>query len=180
MDPVSVRPWSPLPHGGVDLSAVVSGSMFPGFAVPERKSAPQREHSTPKKLSSGGGIPRACIFQSDDLVCLRALASLDDVELDLIALFETLISIYLNRAVMHEDVWSAFTTEKAVAFRVVKPLHNTPILCQCRTLLAAVSNPCLGSFGVRRKSRARRFPHCDCKLVGCRTNVSGFSRVNWW
>jgi hypothetical protein len=51
----------------------------------------------------------ADFFETRDLIGLGALCSLDDVELNLIALFETLISLTLDGAVMNEDVSPAVT-----------------------------------------------------------------------
>ena len=72
------------------------------------------------------------------MIRLRSLAPLNDVELDLISFVQTLVAIDLNGAVMNEDVCSAFAPEKAVAFRVVEPLHRTLELCQLSALLTLV------------------------------------------
>jgi len=72
------------------------------------------------------------------VIRLRSLAPLNDVELDLISFVQTLVAIDLNGAVMNEDVCSAFAPEKAVAFRVVEPLHRTLELCQLSALLTLV------------------------------------------
>jgi hypothetical protein len=75
-------------------------------------------------------------LQSRDLVSLRALGSLDDVELDLIALFEALVPLALNGAVVNEDVRPAVTAEEAVSLCVVKPFYGAFILCQWSNSLA--------------------------------------------
>jgi hypothetical protein len=85
-------------------------------------------------VSGADILSRPRVLQPDDLVRLRPFAALNNVEFDFIAFLQTLVAIDLNRAVMHEDVCSAFTSEKAVAFRVVKPLHSSPVLRQCRAL----------------------------------------------
>ena len=72
------------------------------------------------------------------MIRLRTLAPLNDVELDLISFVQTLVAIALNGAVMNEDVCSAFAPEKAVAFRVVEPLHRTLVLRQLSALLTLV------------------------------------------
>ena len=69
-------------------------------------------------------------FEAGDLVGLRALGSLDDVELDLIALFEALVPLALNGAVVNEDVRPAVAAEEAVSLCVVKPFYGAFILCQ--------------------------------------------------
>jgi hypothetical protein len=56
-------------------------------------------------------------------VRLRALLSLHDVEFDLVSLFEALVAVQLDRAVMHEDIWTIFATNEPIALSVVEPLH---------------------------------------------------------
>ena len=69
-------------------------------------------------------------LKARDLVSLWSLRPLDDVELNLVALFEALIAFALNGAVMNEDVSAAFAAEKPVALSVVKPFYGAFILCQ--------------------------------------------------
>jgi len=73
-------------------------------------------------------------FEPVYLVGLRAFAALDDVELDLIALFEALIAIALNGTVVNEDIGSAVTAEEAVTLCVVEPLYCAFILCHLSQL----------------------------------------------
>src|ERR1039458_5450659 len=105
---------------------------------PLTQSAAQRPRSKPCKPGSlGRRFPGAAhIFQPNHLVRLRSLGTLNDVEFHLVAFLQTFIAINLNGAVMHEDVCAAFTSEKAVAFRVIEPLDCSLILRQCRALLA--------------------------------------------
>jgi hypothetical protein len=72
---------------------------------------------------------RRHFFQSCYLIGLGTFASLDDVELYLITFFEALIAFALDRAVVNEDVCSAFTAEKSVALCVVEPLNCALVLC---------------------------------------------------
>jgi hypothetical protein len=78
-------------------------------------------------------------FEAGDLVGLGALGSLDDVELHLIAFFETLVALALDGAVMNEDVGSAVAAEEAVALCVVEPLYGALILCQWSNSLIFLS-----------------------------------------
>jgi hypothetical protein len=56
---------------------------------------------------------------------LRALLTIDDLELDLIAFLQTLIAIVIDRAVMHEHIRITIVTAyKAKAFRVIEPLYG--------------------------------------------------------
>ena len=84
-----------------------------------------------------GNVLRMCLtcflidfFKTRDLIGLRTLCPLDDVELDLIALFEALIALALDRAVMNEDVRPAVAAEEAVTLCVVEPLYGAFVLCQ--------------------------------------------------
>ena len=73
---------------------------------------------------------RSCFVDADDMVCLWALAALDDVELDIVTFLQALVAFALDGTVVNEDVCPAFVSEKAEALRVVEPLHRTLILCQ--------------------------------------------------
>jgi len=70
------------------------------------------------------------LFETRDLIGLRSLGSLDDIELNLIPLFETLVTFALDGAVMNEDIGPALTTEEAVALCVVEPFNSALVLCQ--------------------------------------------------
>jgi hypothetical protein len=78
-------------------------------------------------------------FEAGDLVSLRALGSLDDVELHLIALFETLVALALDGAVVNEDVGSSVAAEEAIALCVIEPLYGAFILCQWSNSLIFLS-----------------------------------------
>jgi len=78
-------------------------------------------------------------FEARDLIGLGALCPLDDVELDLITLFEALIALALDRAVMNEDVRPAVAAEEAIALCVVEPLYGAFVLCQWSDSLTFVS-----------------------------------------
>src|ERR1700678_3049124 len=73
------------------------------------------------------------VFDSNNLVCLWAFTALDDVELDLVPLFQALIAVDLNGAVVDENVRSVFAPEKPVPLRIVEPFDRAPILRQCRS-----------------------------------------------
>jgi hypothetical protein len=64
----------------------------------------------------------------NDAFSLRTSDSLNDVEDDFVALFETFVTIVLNRTEMDEDVIAAVLAEEAVAFDVVKPFHRAFVL----------------------------------------------------
>src|ERR1700730_12759480 len=72
----------------------------------------------------------ANLFETRDLIGLGALASLNDVEFHLVALFEALITLALDGAVVNEDVSPALAAEESVTLCVVEPLYGAFILCQ--------------------------------------------------
>ena len=72
----------------------------------------------------------AGLFEARDLVGLRSFSPLDDVKLNLIALFEALVTLALDGAIVNEHVRPAITAEKTVALCVVEPLYGAFILCQ--------------------------------------------------
>ena len=53
---------------------------------------------------------------------------MNDVEFDLVPFFQALVSIELDRAVMDEHVRPVVPADKAVALRVVEPLHFAFVL----------------------------------------------------
>jgi hypothetical protein len=66
------------------------------------------------------------------LVRLRPFLALHDVKLHIVAFFETLISIHLDRAVVNEHIGSVITANKPVPFSVVEPLHFASVLSHVR------------------------------------------------
>jgi len=68
-----------------------------------------------------GGV----ISQANDRICLRSLLALNDVEFDIIALFEGFITVQLDRRVMDENIWPVFTSDESVALGIVEPLNLT-------------------------------------------------------
>ena len=62
-------------------------------------------------------------LDSSDGIGLRTLLSLNDVKLDLVPFFQTLVPIELDRAVMDKHVGSIVPADKAVTLRVIEPLH---------------------------------------------------------
>jgi hypothetical protein len=68
------------------------------------------------------------IGDPNHFIGLRALYSLDNIKLDNLALFEGLVAVELDRAIVHKDVITALTSQKTIAFCVVKPLHAAFVL----------------------------------------------------
>jgi hypothetical protein len=60
-----------------------------------------------------------------DVLSLKALGPLLDLELHKLAFVQRLVSIHLNRGEVHEDVVSRLALDKSKSLRCVKPLHHT-------------------------------------------------------
>lgn len=65
---------------------------------------------------------------TNHLVGLWTLLPLNDVELDLVPLFQTFVPINLDGAVVDENVGSVVSSDESVAFGVVKPLDFAFVL----------------------------------------------------
>ena len=68
------------------------------------------------------------LLRTDDLIRLRTLLALHDVEFDFITFLEALVPLDLDGTVMNEDVRSVVASDKTIALGVVKPLHLTLML----------------------------------------------------
>jgi hypothetical protein len=66
--------------------------------------------------------------EASNVVGLRALFALDDVVFDSVSFLERLVSIGLDRAVMHKNIGAAVTAQKAVPFCIVEPANRPFIL----------------------------------------------------
>ena len=62
-------------------------------------------------------------LQPLNLVRLRSLISLDDVELYIVTFLQTLIPVRLNRRVVYEHIGTIFPSDESESFRIVEPLH---------------------------------------------------------
>jgi hypothetical protein len=63
------------------------------------------------------------LFASNNLVRLRALLALDNVELDIIAFLEAFIAINLDGTVMDEDIRSVVPPDETISLCVIEPLN---------------------------------------------------------
>ena len=69
-----------------------------------------------------------CVSHSDNGIRLRTLLPLDDIELHIIALFQSLITIQLNCRVVDENIRPVITSDESVALGVVEPLDFAFVL----------------------------------------------------
>ena len=93
-----------------------------------RRSPLQRPAVRPSSCVVGGGVP-----QPDDRIRLGAFLTLDDVELDVIALFQGFVSVQLNCRVVDKYIRPVFASDESVALGVVEPL-NLPFVLSHRLL----------------------------------------------
>jgi len=63
-----------------------------------------------------------CFSQSGNGIRLRSFLTLDNVELNVVALFERFIAIQLDCRVMDENIRPVITSDESVALGVVEPL----------------------------------------------------------
>jgi|WetSurMetagenome_2_1015567.scaffolds.fasta_scaffold34219_4 hypothetical protein len=87
----------------------------------------------------GNSIP-----QPDNSIRLGALLSLNDVELNVIALFQRFVSIQLDGRVVNEHIRPVFPPDESVPLRVVEPLDLSFVLSH---RLLPFSHPVQSSVG---------------------------------
>lgn len=65
------------------------------------------------------------LFHPNYVAGLRTLLSFYDLELDLVAFLEALVSFRVDRTVVHKNICvSVITADEAKAFRIVEPLYG--------------------------------------------------------
>jgi len=70
-----------------------------------------------------GGVVGGCVSHTDNSIRLRTFLTLDNVELHVIALFQSLVTIQLDCRVVNENIWPVITSDESVALGVVEPFH---------------------------------------------------------
>ncbi len=63
-----------------------------------------------------------------DFVGLGTFVSLHDLELDVVAFLQALVTIALDGAVVHEDIRTVFAADESVALGVIEPLDLSFVL----------------------------------------------------
>jgi hypothetical protein len=84
-----------------------------------------------------------CVLEADYSIRLGTFLTLDDVKLDVIALFQRFVSVQLNRRVVNEYIRPVFASDESIALGIVEPL-DLPFVLGHRLLLS------LGLAGIRR------------------------------
>jgi hypothetical protein len=64
------------------------------------------------------------VLDNLNLSGLEALRALFDLEFDLLALFQGVISFAKDRGVMHEDIRTVVAGQETIAFAIIKPLDG--------------------------------------------------------
>src|SRR5947209_9893981 len=100
-----------------------------------------RRQNSEARLPRWGAGPRRARRRSAgaDLVGLRALLALDDLEGDPLALVEALVAVHLDGGVVDEDVLAAVHGDEAEALLGVEPLHGA--LCHVRSHVSCCGRP---------------------------------------
>src|SRR5271167_4429489 len=109
------------------LRSFVCTAPSPGVLCAGRPISPQIEkaHSAPGGWAFWNRTERP-LLDPRHVACLRTLLTVDNLELDLIAFLQTLISIGVDRAVVHEYIrMTIVAADKAKAFRIIEPLHGS-------------------------------------------------------
>jgi hypothetical protein len=83
----------------------------------------------------GCAVSGSGILETEHRVRLWAFLALDDVELNIIALFQRLVAVQLNGGVVNEYIWTIVAPDESVALGVVKPL-DLPFVLSHRLLLS--------------------------------------------
>ena len=68
------------------------------------------------------------VLEANHCIRLGTFLTLDDVEFDLIALFQRFVTVQLNRGVVNEYIRPVFTPDESVALGIIKPLYFPFIL----------------------------------------------------
>ena len=84
-----------------------------------------------------------------NVLCLKALWTLGDIELYSLAFLQAAEAATLNRREMYENVFAVLTADKAKTFSVVKPLHCSCFhCCSCFYLKFLLRRVAAGEKGV--------------------------------
>lgn len=78
--------------------------------------------------SFGLGCVVGCVSEPHYRIGLRPFLTLDDIELNIIALFQGFVPVQLNCGVVNEYVWPVFTPDESVALGIVEPLDFSFVL----------------------------------------------------
>jgi len=84
-----------------------------------------------------GCVVSGCVPEADYGVRLGALLALNDVELNLIALFQSLVPVELDGGIVNEYIRPVIASNESVALGVVKPL-DLPFELSHRLLLSCI------------------------------------------
>src|ERR1039458_4721813 len=83
----------------------------------------ERPAYTPLGCGVDGGL------EADHCIRLGTFLTLDDVEVDVIALFQRFVPVQLNRRIVDEYIRPVFASDESIALGVVEPLDLPFVLC---------------------------------------------------
>src|SRR5687767_2527140 len=119
---------------------------------------------------------RSCVVLGfGDVPCLRALWTVDDLELDRLTLFQGPEAVATDRGVVHEHVAATLTLNEPVALGVVEPLDLACDAHRSSSLLACAGFPRLPRRAADELSGTKKDREClrglDCNVVGTPLNA---------
>jgi hypothetical protein len=78
----------------------------------------------PVSIARNGALVRSAL-NLGDLLSLKALGALTDLELDKLAFVQRFVSIHFDGGEVNEDILSRLTLDKPEPLRCIKPFHHT-------------------------------------------------------
>src|SRR5260221_2880745 len=104
-------------------------------------------HPARSLMFPGSSIPDVASLDLGDVAGLRALGTVNDLELDCLAFLERAETIALNGRVVHEDVTASVALDEPITLGVVEPLdlacdaHRSSLLAVTGIPAASVYQP---------------------------------------
>jgi hypothetical protein len=98
------------------------------FCSPDRKACDVSQAATVETRSCLSCAVGGCVPESDNCIRLGTFLALNDVEFDVVALFQCFVAVQLYCRVMDEHIRTVFPPDESVALGVVKPLHFAFVL----------------------------------------------------
>jgi hypothetical protein len=131
-------PDLPAPAG----SATIAPTTTTTAATTAAESAATATTTAAHPTSAATLIAASRWIQADDVLRSRTFLTLDDIELDLLALVQRLEARSLDRAVVDEYVLATFPSDEAETLLGIEPLHRATDL---RHVVPAAEYWCLGA-----------------------------------
>jgi len=73
-------------------------------------------------------VVSGCVAESNHCIGLRTFLALNDVEFDVVALFQCFVAIQLYCRVVNENIRPVIASDESVALGIIEPLHFALVL----------------------------------------------------